>query len=76
MSVPVEGAERCPGCGAALRLVGFFLCRRAEDDRRVCRTPLWCSGCDRVWSRWADRPDEALEADEPLPESVRRSLRG
>jgi hypothetical protein len=67
--------ERCPGCGGALRLVGFFLCQREDDQRRVCRTPLWCEACDRVWSRWADR-DDPLEPDQPLPAGIKRRLLG
>lgn len=67
--------DRCPECDGALRLVGFLLCLRAEDQKRVCKTPLWCAACDRVWSRWADRHDP-LAPDTPLPESIKRSLLG
>ena len=67
--------ENCPGCGGRLRLVGFFLSRRPDDRKRVCRTPLWCVDCDRVWIRWADRSGP-LEPDEPLPPGLKRRLLG
>jgi hypothetical protein len=75
VAVPIWKDESCPNCSGDLRLVGFFLAFRDEDQRRVCRTPLWCAACDAVWSRWADRHDE-LEPDVPLPAEVKRSLLG
>jgi hypothetical protein len=76
MPIPIWEDDKCPACGGDLRLTGFLLCLRAEDQRRACRTPLWCAGCDRVWTRWADRPGDALVLDDvPLPISRKRSLR-
>ncbi|MEU4215347.1 hypothetical protein [Actinoplanes sp. NPDC026623] len=67
--------DRCPGCDGDLRSLGFLLCRRQEDQKRVCRMPFWCRTCETVWSRWADRADP-LEREELFPESLLRSIRG
>jgi hypothetical protein len=67
--------DRCPDCAGELRPLGFLLCLRAEDQKRVCRAPMWCLTCDRVWTRWADRPGP-LELDEWMPDSLKRSLLG
>jgi hypothetical protein len=64
--------ESCPGCGGDLRLLGFFRCLREDDGKRVCRTPVRCVVCDRVWSRWADR-DEPLTEDPIRPPRHERS---
>ncbi|BCJ46961.1 hypothetical protein GCM10010168_35190 [Actinoplanes ianthinogenes] len=66
--------ERCPGCDGELRMLGFLLCLRAEDQKRVCRTPAWCPRCDRAWFRWADRPDDALEEDTAVPPGFYRRM--
>ncbi|GLY07015.1 hypothetical protein Acsp01_73940 [Actinoplanes sp. NBRC 101535] len=68
----MEQDETCPVCEGNLRLLGFLLCLREDDQKRVCKTPLWCRACDRVWTRWADRPDPLV--DDPMPESLKRSL--
>jgi hypothetical protein len=65
--------ERCPRCDGPLRLVGFVLCLRTQDQKRVCKAPLWCAPCDSVWSRWVDRNDP-LQLDVPIPESYKRRL--
>jgi hypothetical protein len=75
VAVPIWQGEACPACGGDLRMVGFFLSFREEDQKRVCRTPLWCATCDAVWGRWADREDP-LERELPLPKSMTRSLLG
>ncbi|MBB2940639.1 hypothetical protein FB565_000343 [Actinoplanes lutulentus] len=67
----------CPTCTGDLRLVGFFLSYRDEDQKRVCRTPLWCAACDQVWDKWADRDNAPLAPhDVPLPESWKQRLLG
>jgi hypothetical protein len=48
---------------------GFVLSRREDDGRRACRS-LWGCASRHVWWRWADQPDEALEAC-PVPELFR-----
>ncbi|MBB5478384.1 hypothetical protein [Micromonospora parathelypteridis] len=66
--------ETCPGCGGELRLLGFALTRRDEDDRFVCKTPLFCRSCGKTWSRWADRPGQPLTEDPLLaPEALKPS---
>ncbi|MFD7393851.1 dehydrogenase [Streptomyces virginiae] len=56
----------CPECSQPMKFGGFMLCRREEDDQRVCRG-VWKCMTPHVWWNWADRPDEALEAC-PMPE--------
>ncbi|MFD5410828.1 dehydrogenase [Streptomyces nojiriensis] len=56
----------CPECSHAMKFGGFVLCRREDDDQRVCRG-VWKCTTPHVWWNWADRPDEALEAC-PMPE--------
>ncbi|NYV73974.1 dehydrogenase [Streptomyces sp. UH6] len=56
----IDAAPACPQCGAALRAGSMALCRRAEDDRRVCRM-VWACSDRHVWWKWADRPASPLE---------------
>ncbi|MEU2781626.1 MULTISPECIES: dehydrogenase [Streptomyces] len=60
-----DDAPDCPECSRPLKAGGLILTQREEDGRRACRS-LWGCGSRHVWWRWADRPDEALEAC-PVP---------
>lgn len=48
---------------------GFVLCRRKDDDKRVCRG-VWKCPAPHVWWNWADRPHETLERC-PMPDMFR-----
>ncbi|MFD3623228.1 dehydrogenase [Streptomyces sp. NPDC058698] len=62
-------APDCPECSQPMKSGGFVLGEREADGQRTCRTLLRCTG-RHVWWRWADRPEESLEAC-PAPELFR-----
>ncbi|WP_405702957.1 dehydrogenase [Streptomyces sp. NBC_00069] len=64
-----NGGAACPECSQTMNFGGFVLSKRAGDGQRVCRSLWKCAG-RHVWWRWADRPDEALEACQ-VPELFR-----
>ncbi|MDP9613719.1 dehydrogenase [Streptomyces demainii] len=64
-----DTAPACPECSQSMKSGGFVLVEREDDGRRICRTLLRCPG-QHVWWRWADRPEESLQAC-PVPELFR-----
>lgn len=64
-----DGVPACPECSQAMESGGFALATREDDGRRICRTLLRCTDRHVRW-RWADRPEEPLEAC-PTPELFR-----
>jgi hypothetical protein len=52
-----------------MKFGGFVLVERQDDGRRTCRALWRCTGRHVRW-RWADRPEEPLEAC-PMPELFR-----
>ncbi|MFF4183821.1 dehydrogenase [Streptomyces sp. NPDC001691] len=65
----IDENPACPECGRTTTFGGLVLFKREEDGLRVCRALSKCPG-RHVWWRWADRPDEPLEAC-PTPEVFR-----
>ncbi len=59
----------CPECSRPMRSGGSVLSGRQDDGRRACRS-LWSCAGRHLWWKWADRPEEPLEAC-PLPELFR-----
>ncbi|MET9700654.1 dehydrogenase [Streptomyces sp. NPDC006529] len=59
----------CPECSRVMEFGGFVLCRRKDDDKRVCRG-VWKCPAPHVWWNWADRPHETLERC-PMPDMFR-----
>ncbi|MFJ4323599.1 dehydrogenase [Streptomyces tricolor] len=64
-----DDAPACPECSQPMKFGGFLLAKREDDGRRTCRALWKCAG-RHVWWRWADRPEEPLEAC-PMPELFR-----
>ncbi|WP_432166494.1 dehydrogenase [Streptomyces sp. bgisy031] len=64
-----DDAPACPECSQPMKSGGLALSQREDDGLRACRTLLRCTG-RHVWWRWADQPEEPLDAC-PLPELFR-----
>jgi hypothetical protein len=61
----VDDSPPCPECSQPLKPGGLVLSGRDDDGQRSCRS-LWRCADRHTWWKWADRPEEPLEAC-PVP---------